>query len=87
MKKLLILVVVATTMLFALACGRDETAVPPATTTFRPCAFCSNSLILRASKSMTPAFKAALAERLAASRTAFSAQSALRPRISARDRM
>jgi len=33
MKKLLILMVVATTMLFALACGRDETAVPPATTT------------------------------------------------------
>src|SRR5438477_6493922 len=39
---------------------------------------------LRATRSMTFACNAPLAERLAASRTAFSAQSALRPRSSAR---
>ena len=60
---------------------------PPATSTTRPSTCLSNSAGSRAMRSMTFACNAALAERLAASRTAFSAQSALRPRSSARLRM
>ena len=66
------------------ASGRDT---PPATATVRPSIFASSSVVSPATRSITPACSAALADRLAASRTAFSAQSALRPRSSARLRM
>ena len=60
---------------------------PPAISTTRPSICLSSSSWSRATRSMTFACNAALAERLAASRTAFSAQSALRPRNSARLRI
>ena len=61
--------------------------LPPATSTTRPSTCLSNSAGSRAMRSMTFACNAPAAERVAASRTAFSAQSALRPRSSARLRM
>ena len=64
-----------------------STSFWPATSTMRPFACCSRSAGSRAMISMTCCCRAALADRLAASRTAFSAQSALRPRNSANERM
>ena len=60
---------------------------PPSIATCRPSSFCSSSSRSAAIRSITFSFSASCAERLAASRTARSAQSALRPRSWARLRM
>ena len=64
-----------------------STSLLPATSTVRPSIIRRSSAVSRAMISITRSLQAALADRLAASRTAFSAHSALRPRSSARLRM